>query len=169
MGKGTLCKKLLEENDKLFLSVSATTRAIRPKEVDGVHYHFKTTKEFESQIEANQMLEWAKYNENYYGTPLQAVTFQLNKGNSVLLEIEVKGALQVKEKYPDAFLIFIAPPSLEELRQRIIGRQSNTNEEIDQRMVISEWELSQQNQFDARLVNDDLEDCFEQLNHLISG
>lgn len=167
VGKGTLCKKLLEANSNLFLSTSATTRSIRPNEVDGVHYHFKERHEFEAMIKQDQLLEWAEYNTHYYGTPIQSVNFQLNKGQSVLLEIEVKGALQVKEKFPEAYLIFLAPPSLDELRKRIEGRESNTEDEINQRMRISEWELSQQQKFEVQLVNDNLNDCFHKLNQLI--
>jgi guanylate kinase len=167
VGKGTLCKRLLEANPDLHLSISTTSRSPRPHETDGVDYHFVDRETFEQYIAAGQFLEWAEYNGNYYGTRQEAVREALVQGRHVLLEIDTQGALAVKEQFPQACLIFIEPPSMEELRHRLHGRGVNSEEEIEARLAISLEELAKKPQFDQILINDQLESCFGELQTLI--
>jgi len=169
VGKGTLCKKLLLDHDNLVLSISATSRPQRPGEADERDYFFKTREEFEAMIQNGELLEWAEYNGNYYGTPRRAVEAVLSSGSHVLLEIEVQGALQVKKQFPEAVLVFIAPPSLGELEARLRGRGTDGDEVIRERLRISEWELAQQACFDCQIVNDELTTCYESLKALIQS
>lgn len=177
VGKGSLCKMLLAVEANLILSVSATSRAIRAGETDGVSYHFKTRAEFEALIahdqaqpdaERHHLLEWAEYNGNYYGTPRSVVQDSLNEGKSVLLEIETQGALQVKRKFPSAHLIFVAPPSLEELEARLRTRGTEAEADIASRLEISRHELTLQDQFDYVLVNQRLEACMNAIREIIA-
>lgn len=172
VGKGTLCEWMLSRSTAMRLSISATSRPKRPAEVDGVHYFFKTRRAFEAMIEhdrnepdpaKHELLEWAEYNGNYYGTPRKAVEAALQSGNDVLLEIEVQGALQIKQKFSQACLIFIAPPSEAELERRLRGRGTNDEEDIRERMAIARRELALQEQFDHVVVNDDLNACQQAL------
>ncbi|MGT2667645.1 guanylate kinase, partial [Streptococcus rifensis] len=136
VGKGTVRKEIFEHKDNKFkYSVSMTTRPQRPGEVDGVDYHFRTREEFEELIRQGQMLEYAEYVGNYYGTPLNYVNETLDQGTDVFLEIEVQGALQVKSKVPDGVFIFLTPPDLEELRDRLVGRATDSEEVINQRIA----------------------------------
>lgn len=176
VGKGTLCELLLKQDAELQLSISATSRAKRAHEQEGVHYFFVDKAAFEAMIAhdqaepdltRHQLLEWAQYNGNYYGTPRQAVEKTLQSGKSALLEIDVQGALQVKQKFPEACLIFIAPPSMEELERRLRGRGTDNEADIVNRLAISRQELALQDKFDHVLVNEDLEACFAQLKALV--
>ena len=134
-GKGTIMKALLNKYDNYALSISATTRNPREGEVDGREYFFKTREEFEKMIAKDELIEYAKYVNNYYGTPKAYVEEQLADGKDVILEIEIQGALKVKEKFPETLLLFVTPPSAAELRSRLVGRGTETMEVIEQRMA----------------------------------
>ncbi len=157
VGKGTIVRELLTRHDQLFLSISATTRQPRTGEVDGKDYFFKSRAEFEAMIAAKELLEWAEYAGNYYGTPLPPVAAQTTKGNFVLLEIEVVGANSVKNIFPDAVRIFILPPSFEVLKERLQGRGTDSEEVIAKRLARAKEELELSKEFDYQIVNDDLE------------
>ena len=157
-GKGTILSQVLKQDKRLFLSVSATTRAPREGEIHGGHYYFLDKQTFEDKINKGEFLEYAQYVGNYYGTLEQPVNEQLKSGNDVVLEIEVQGAMQIHEKRPDAVMIFVAPPSIEELERRLIGRGTENAEKIAARMKNAEEELKQSDKFDYIIVNDDL-DC----------
>lgn len=157
VGKGTLCKALRSQTTSIQYSVSATTRAPREGEIDGVHYFFKTREAFESMIANNELLEWAEYVGNYYGTPAQYVRDNLDNGKDVILEIEVQGAQKVRELFPEGIFIFLLPPSLEELRSRIVGRGTESEETINQRMQAASDELALLSNYDYAVVNDDLD------------
>ena len=157
-GKGTILSQVLKQDKRLFLSVSATTRAPREGETHGKHYYFLDKQTFEDKINKGEFLEYAQYVGNYYGTLEQPVNEQLKSGNDVVLEIEVQGAMQIHEKRPDAVMIFVAPPSIEELERRLIGRGTENAEKIAARMKNAEEELKQSDKFDYIIVNDDL-DC----------
>lgn len=159
-GKGTVCEALLKK-EPIFLSVSATTRDQRNNEVDGETYHFVSEERFRSMIDEEKMLEWAVYNENYYGTPKKAVEDMLEQGKNVLLEIEPQGALKVKEMLPEAVLIFILPPSMKELKRRLEDRGRENAEQIRKRLDAAAWEMEQAPKYNEMIVNDDLETCVE--------
>ena len=159
-GKGTIVSRVRELAPFEF-SVSATTRNPRPGEIDGVHYHFLTKEQFEEKINAGEMLEHAKYSGNYYGTPKSPVEKILNEGKNIILEIEVQGALQVKEKMPEAVMIFIMPPNYETLLSRIRGRGTETEEVIQERMKQSHFEIDHFNLF----VFDQLHEVFYVFSH----
>ena len=151
-GKGTIVSRVRELAPFDF-SVSATTRNPRPGEIDGVHYHFLTKEQFEEKIASGEMLEHAKYSENYYGTPKAPVDKALDEGKNIILEIEVQGALQVKEKMPEAIMIFIMPPNYETLLARIRGRGTETEEVIQKRMKQSHFEIENFHNYDYVVVN----------------
>lgn len=157
VGKGTICKQLIANRSDLSVSVSATTRKPREEDKEGVTYFFKTKDEFRSMIDADKFLEWAVYNENYYGTPAESVDEKLNAGEDVILEIEVQGALRVMEKRPDVVSIFIAPPDENALYERLRGRGSETEEQIEKRVNAAKAELEQKDKYDYIVVNDVLE------------
>ena len=157
-GKGTICKRLLEETD-LELSVSMTTRAPREGEVDGVSYFFETKEGFEQKIAEDNFLEYAEVYGNYYGTPKGPVLDKLAKGIDVVLEIDIQGALKVKENYPDGVFVFILPPSLSELRKRLTGRGTETAEAIELRLGETLKELSYIDKYDYCVVNGELEEA----------
>lgn len=160
VGKGTICAFLRERlADKVALSVSATSRPARPNERDGVDYHFRTREEFERMIRDHEFVEYAEYNGNYYGTPVSSIRDRLAVGASVLLEIEVQGAMQVKQAFHDACLIFIDPPSMDALAARLAGRGTNDSADIQSRLKIAQEELDQRGQFDHVITNDDLDTC----------
>ncbi|ANV84550.1 guanylate kinase [Picosynechococcus sp. PCC 7003] len=167
VGKGTLVRSLLPRHQNLFLSISATTRQPRPGEVDGRDYFFKTREQFEAMIAAGELLEWAEYAGNYYGTPLPPVKEQIQQGNFVLLEIEVIGANRVKEIYADALRIFILPPSFKELEDRLRGRGNDPEAAIAKRLVRAKEELAMSHEFDHEIVNDDLETALTELEKVI--
>ncbi len=156
VGKGTICRQLVAKRDDLSVSVSATTRAPRAEDTDGVTYFFKTKDEFERMIADDKFLEWAVYNGNYYGTPVDAVNEKLDMGEDVILEIEVQGALKVMEKCPYAVSIFIAPPDEDALFVRLKNRGSETDEQIKNRLSAAKDELSKKDKYDFIVVNDDL-------------
>lgn len=168
VGKGTIMKELLKSNDNLKLSVSATTRAPRPGETNGVEYHFVTKDEFEELIKNDGLLEYASYCDNYYGTPKKAVFDMLDKGIDVFLEIEIKGFLQIKEKYPDCVTIFLLPPSMEELEKRLKGRGTESLDVIEKRLNTAKEELTYSEQFDYKVINDDVDRAKEEILNIIS-
>ena len=167
VGKGTVLKEVIKSLNRLYFSVSATTRKPREGEVDGVHYHFLTKERFEELISADRFLEYAQYAENYYGTPLDPVLDQLEQGNDVILEIELQGALQVKKRMPQAVLVFIAPPSFEELEDRLRGRGTESEEVILRRLAIARQECANMDQFRYIVVNDEVADAADRLRAVI--
>lgn len=169
VGKGTVVRRLLNECEKLCLSVSATTRQPREEDTEGVTYFFKGVDEFRSMIDGGEFLEWAVYNGNYYGTPNEAVEKKLAEGYNVLLEIEVQGAMNVMEKRPDGVYIFIAPPSVETLRQRLNGRGSECTEEIERRVSAALAELDMKDKYDYIVVNDVLDNAVSEVKRIICG
>ncbi len=169
VGKGTLLKRLLEKNPQLEVSISATTRNPRPGEIDGVNYFFVTKEEFLKEVENGDFLEWAEFNGNYYGTKQAWVERNLNKGKNLILEIETKGALQIKNKLPDSVLIFILPPSLEELEHRLRGRNTEDEETIQGRLHEVRREIECSKNYDYTIVNDDLDNALEELERVINS
>ena len=162
-GKGTLVSRVREQMPNLGLTVSATTRGPRAGEVDGVNYYFLTDDDFTARIEAGEFIEWARVHDHRYGTLASEVERNLATGQSLILEIDVQGALAVKERFPDAVLIFIEPPSLEVLRDRLIGRGSETPESLELRLHTAESEMRLRDRYDEVLVNDDLDRATEEL------
>jgi guanylate kinase len=161
-GKGTICKALLKEND-FWLSVSATTRQPRKGEVDGVNYYFLSKEDFEERISKNDFLEYAEVYGNYYGTPKSSVLQAINNGNDVILEIDIQGALKVKESYPEGVFIFILPPSMEELKQRIINRGSETPESLMTRFKSAYKEINYVSKYNYAVVNDTVEEAVKKI------
>ena len=168
-GKGTLVKKLVEEYDGYALSVSATTRQPRAGEQDGREYFFVQKEEFEQKIAENGLIEYACYCDNYYGTPREYVERQLADGKDVILEIEIQGALKIKKQYDDALLLFVMPPSAAELRRRLVGRGTETEEVIEKRMHRAAEEAEGIEQYEYIIVNDDLDVCVSQLHEIITA
>lgn len=166
-GKGTLMKRIMEKYDNYALSISATTRAPREGEVPGREYFFKTVDEFEKMIAQEELIEYAKYVSNYYGTPKAYIMEQLEAGKDVILEIEIQGALKVREKFPDTLLLFVTPPSAKELEHRLTMRGTETPEVIASRMARACEEAEFMDQYDYLVINDDLEACVEELHELI--
>lgn len=165
-GKGTIVKRLLED-DQYALSVSATTRDAREGEIDGKDYHFISMEAFESMIKANDLIEYATYVGNYYGTPKSFVLEQLNTGKDVILEIEMQGALQVKKQFEDALMVFITAPTALEIKQRLINRGTESLELIQKRLEKSLTEIDAIDDYDYILINDGLEDTVDELNDII--
>ena len=153
-GKGTLMKKLLEDYEQYALSISMTTRAPREGEVDGREYFFATREQFEDRIKQGGFIEYAQYCENYYGTPKNYVAQQLEAGKDVILEIEIQGAMKVKEQFPDAVLLFVMPPSISVLHQRLVGRGTETEEVIMARLQRAEEEAVGIEEYDYIIVNE---------------
>ena len=168
-GKGTVMKELLGRYDSYALSISATTRNPRPGEVDGREYFFKTKEEFEQMIERDEFVEHACYVGNYYGTPKKYVQEQLAAGKDVILEIEIQGALNIKSQFPDALLLFIAPPSPDVLKERLVGRGTETEEVIEQRLARAVEESKGIENYDYLVVNDDLDECVENVHQMIQS
>lgn len=169
VGKGTILKKFLERNENVKFSISATTRKPRVNEVDGVNYFYISQEEFKSEIENNAFLEWAEFSGNFYGTKKAFVEKTLDKGIDVLLEIEVRGAKQVKEKMPEAISVFIMPPSLEELENRLRGRKTEDETTIQRRLNEAAREIEAGKNFDYRVVNDNIEDAILQLEKIYNS
>ena len=167
VGKGTLVTMLLSRHSQLKLSISATTREPRTGEVEGVNYFFLNKKDFETAIFGGELLEWAEYAGNYYGTPKAKVVEEINQGNYIILEIEVAGARAIADIFPDARRIFILPPSIEELEQRIRNRGTNSEESIAKRLEIAQQEIAASEEFDYQVVNDDLETAIAKLEAAI--
>lgn len=168
-GKGTVMKELLKRYDSYALSISATTRNPRGGEVDGREYFFKTKEEFEQMIEADEFVEYACYVGNYYGTPKKYVQEQLAAGRDVILEIEIQGALKIKSKFSDALLLFIAPPSADVLKERLVGRGTETEDVIEQRLARAVEESKGIENYDYLVVNDDLDECVENVHQVIQS
>ena len=167
-GKGTIVGQLVAD-DKYAVSVSATTRNPRPGEVDGIHYFFKSVEEFEGMVEKDEFLEHARFCDNYYGTPKKYVEDQLEAGKNMILEIEVQGALQVKEKYKDAVLIFTMPPTLAELRRRLEFRGTEDKATIDKRIKRAEEELEFLPQYDYLVINDTVEQAVKDIDCIVAA
>lgn len=168
-GKGTLVARLIEAVPDARLSISATTRKPREGEVHGVHYYFSTRDEFMELVEQDGFLEWAEFAGNCYGTPRSFVEKSMAEGAQVILEIEVQGAFQVREKMPEAHLVFIEPPSLEVLEERLRGRGTEDEEAIQRRLATARVELSRKMEYDIRLVNDDLERAVDELIAIVNA
>lgn len=170
VGKGTVRQEIFSTPDHKFeYSVSMTTRAQRPGEVDGKDYFFRSREEFEELIRNGQMLEYAEYVGNYYGTPLTYVNETLDKGIDVFLEIEVQGALQVKKKVPDAVFIFLTPPDLNELQERLVGRGTDSEEVIAQRIERAREEIALMSEYDYAIVNDEVPSAAERVKRVIEA
>ena len=165
-GKGTVVKQLLQEYD-YGLSISATTRSPREGEQDGREYFFKTKEEFEKMIREHQLIEYAQYVGNYYGTPKEYVVQQLEQGKDVILEIEMQGALRVREILPEVNLIFLTPPTVDELERRLVSRGTETAEVIRERMARAKEESAYMKEYDYVVINDDLDECVENVHQLI--
>lgn len=157
VGKGTLLRSLLQRHPELYLSVSATTRSPRPGEIDGRHYFFKTRDEFLDMVENGELLEWAEFAGNFYGTPRCPVEEMIRQGKWVILEIELEGARQIRESSPDALRIFVLPPSLQELETRLRGRGQDSEDAIARRLKRAAAEVDAAGEFDVQVINDDLE------------
>lgn len=167
-GKGTLMKRLLEKYKETYaLSISATTRQPREGETDGREYFFKTKEEFEKMIAKDELIEYARYVNNYYGTPKAYVEEQLAAGKDVILEIEIQGAQKVKKAFPDTVLLFVVPPNADELKKRLIGRGTESMEVIASRLDRAAEESEGMEAYDYLVINDDLEACAEQMHHII--
>ena len=169
VGKGTLLKLFREKNPDIKLSISATTRQPRQGEEDGVSYFFITKEEFQTSIKNNEFLEWAEFSGNFYGTKKSFVEKTLAKGQNLILEIEVQGARQVKEKMPDAITIFIMPPSLEDLEARLRGRKTEDEATIQKRLSAAAREIEAGKNFDYRIVNDNIEDALEVMQKIFDS
>lgn len=169
-GKGTIMKRLLEKYpDTYALSVSATTRAPRLGEVEGREYFFKSVECFEQMIKEDALLEYAQYVNNYYGTPKDYVLGQMAQGKDVILEIEIQGALKIKEKYPDTVLLFVTPPSFAELEKRLVGRGTETQEVIRDRLRRAGEESKGVENYDYLIINDELEVCVDQVHSILQN
>lgn len=165
-GKGTIMKEIVNRYP-YFLSISATTRKPREGEVDGVDYYFHSKEEFEAMIKNGELIEWAEYVGNYYGTPRKAVENQLAEGKDVLLEIEMQGGMLVKEQFPEALLLFVTPPSFRELENRLIGRGTETEDEIARRMQRATEEIAYMPSYDYLIINDELEQAIQDVHQII--
>lgn len=166
-GKGTVMKRLLEKYDDYALSISVTTRNPRPGEEDGREYFFRKREEFEKLIQEDALIEYAQYVENYYGTPRSYVEEQLQAGRNVILEIEIQGAMKVKKKIPEALLVFVTPPTVEELERRLRDRGTETAQVIADRLARAGEEAKGMDQYDYILVNDTVEECVDHLHQII--
>lgn len=163
VGKGTVRRRVFEELPDASLSVSATTRQPRPGEVSGSDYHFVDRDDFEERIDGGELLEWAEYVGNLYGTPLREVEEQIAAGHVVFLDIEVQGALQVKQRVPEALMIFLEPPDTDELERRLRGRGTEDEAAVSRRLKTAREELAQRDRFDRVIVNDDVERCAQEV------
>lgn len=168
-GKGTLLSKIIERIPDAWVSVSATTRNPRPGEEEGVHYYFLDKDHFLELVNHDGFLEWAKVHDNYYGTLKESVLEHMKAGEQVILEIDVQGALQVRNVIPEAHLVFIEPPSLEELERRLRSRGTESDDVISSRMKTAEVELAQKMEYDIQVVNDDLEQAVNELTAVINS
>ena len=168
-GKGTIMKALMNKYDNYALSISATTRNPREGEVHGREYFFLTTEQFEDMIEKDQFIEYAQYVKNYYGTPRSYVEEKMAEGKDVILEIEIQGALKVKEKFPETLLVFVVPPTADDLKNRLVGRGTETPEVIEERMKRALEESEEMDSYDYILVKDTVDKAVDDLHHLIQS
>lgn len=166
-GKDSVCNLLKEKNNNMWISISCTSREIRKGEEDGINYFYLTREEFENKIKNNDFLEYAIYNNNYYGTPLYKIEENLNKGIDVVLVIEVQGALKVKKIYPDAIFIFILPPSMEELKNRLIKRGTESTEKILERFKTAYKEINEISKYNYVIVNNILDEAVSKMQSII--
>ncbi|MEX2416559.1 MAG: guanylate kinase [Paenibacillaceae bacterium] len=169
VGKGTVCSTLRKCNPDIVYSVSATTRAPRDGEQDGINYFFKSQDQFRQMIEHDELLEWAEYVGNYYGTPRSFVNETIHNGKDIILEIEVQGALQVKERFPQGVFIFLLPPSLEELKYRITNRGTESEDSIRDRMTVAVEELRLLEQYDYAVINDEISSACGRIEAIITA
>ncbi len=169
VGKGTVVKELLDRNKDIWLSISATTRNPRIGEKDGENYYFISDEKFKDMIDKKEFLEWAQFAGNYYGTPLSTVNEKIEKGFIVLLEIEVEGAKQIKEKFPEALSIFLLPPSKAELEKRIRNRGTEKEEAIDRRLSRADYEIASSDEFDFVLTNQDVDETVKEVFKIIKS
>ncbi len=167
-GKGTICK-VLSEDENVFLSVSTTSREQRPGEIAGITYNYATREDFEEMIEKGQMLEWATYAGNYYGTPKTTVQNMLNEGKNVILEIDVQGGFKVKEMFPETVMIFILPPSMKELKKRLTERGREGEDLIIERMKVAIGEMELAKRYNYVIINDDLDKCVGEVRDIINN
>ncbi|GAA0821676.1 guanylate kinase [Clostridium tertium] len=168
-GKGTICKELLDKHNNIYISVSATTRSPRAGEVDGINYYFLTKESFEEKVSQNGFLEYANVHGNFYGTPKVNVEKMLEEGKDVILEIDIQGALQVKENFSEGVFIFILPPSMEELKQRIIKRGSETEESLMTRFKNAYKEINYVSKYNYAVVNDTLDLAVSKVESIIAA
>ena len=168
-GKGTICQELLHQMPNLRYSVSTTTRNPRPGEVDGVHYHFLPREEFEALLARDELLEWAEFCDNYYGTPRFAVEQAIQEGRDVILEIEIQGALQIKKRFPQGVFTFIVPPSLDVLSERIHKRGTETEEVIQKRLAKAIQELEYVSEYDYVVINDEVPAAVDKLKSILEA
>lgn len=169
VGKGTIVKRLLQDYEDYALSISATTRAPREGEQEGREYFFKTREEFESMIAKNAFIEYAQFVNNYYGTPKAYVEEKLSEGKDVILEIEIQGAMKIKEQFPDALTLFIVPPSPDILKERLTGRGTETSDVIESRLQRAVEEAKGMDQYEYLVVNDDLDTCVKEVHAIIKS
>lgn len=162
-GKGSIIKEVMARNSNIWYSISATSRTIRTGEIDGINYYFMSRKDFENKIKKDYFLEYTEYNGNYYGTPREGINNKLSEGKDVILEIEINGALKVKELVPDAIFIFVLPPSLEELKQRLEKRGTESKQVIYERFKSAYKEINEITKYNYVVVNDDLEEATEKV------
>ncbi len=167
-GKTTIVRRLLKEFDDLVFSISATTRGRRGNEVEGKDYFFISEEEFQKKIENEEFIEWEKFYDYYYGTLKEFVDDKLNHNKSVLLEVDVKGALRIKKKYENSVLIFIAPPSKKILKERLVARKTETLEDLKKRIERAEMELEYQDRFDYVIINANLDDAIEEAKEIVN-
>jgi guanylate kinase len=168
-GKGTLIERLMKEDPTLVFSVSATTRAPRPGEIEGVHYHFVTNERYDQLVAENAFVEYANVHGNRYGTLRSEVYERLERGENVVLDIDVQGALNVIASEKEKVSIFILPPSMQELRSRLTGRGTETEEAVERRLHNAVWEISQKDKYEYKVINDDLESCLRTLQAIIQA
>lgn len=168
-GKDTICQKLIKDDSNIWMSVSMTTRKPRPLEKDGVDYFFVSNEEFESKINNNTFLEYASYNDNYYGTPKDMVEEKLNEGKDVILVIDINGAINIKKIIPSALFIFIMPPDMETLKNRLIGRKTESKDKVVQRFITAYNEVNNYKKYNYVVVNDKVEDAVNKVKSIIQS
>lgn len=168
-GKDTICQKLIKENSNIWMSVSMTTRKPRPLEKDGVDYFFVSSEEFENKINDNTFLEYASYNDNYYGTPKDKVEEKSNEGKDVILVIDINGAINIKKIIPSALFIFIMPPDMETLKNRLIGRKTESKDKVVQRFITAYNEVNNYKKYNYVVVNDKVEDAVNKVKSIIQS
>lgn len=169
VGKGTIVRKMMENNSNAVFSISATSRAPREAEIEGKNYYFKTREEFEGMIKNNQLIEWVEYCGNYYGTPRELVSREIEKGRVVILEIEVDGAGNIKKQFPDCVLCFIIPPDFNELEKRLRGRGTETEDSISRRLTRAKDEFKLLDKYDYLVLNDSIESASQRLSCIVQA